>query len=186
MSDPFVVAVVIMVFRGDRVLAMRRSPAKDVGAGLWEALSGRVDHGEQPLEAARRETREESGLEVVFDARPVVAYQAMRGDRPMVAVAYRARHVSGEVVRSEEHDRHAWLTPDEFAATTTLEVLAGVVRDAALRVEAVAAVREAAEQLGYRCAGTVDSRLKGPRGNQETFLHLRPRAADVPGQGVGR
>jgi 23S rRNA (cytidine1920-2'-O)/16S rRNA (cytidine1409-2'-O)-methyltransferase len=56
----------------------------------------------------------------------------------------------------------------------------GVVRDPELRAEAVRAVREAAEALGYRVAGEAESRLAGPRGNREVFLHLRPpaRASD--------
>jgi 23S rRNA (cytidine1920-2'-O)/16S rRNA (cytidine1409-2'-O)-methyltransferase len=54
----------------------------------------------------------------------------------------------------------------------------GVVRDEGLRSEAVAAVGEAAEQLGYRVLGRVESRLAGPKGNREVFLRLGPRAAD--------
>ena len=50
----------------------------------------------------------------------------------------------------------------------------GVVRDEGLRAEAVRGVREAAEALGYELAGQAESRLPGPRGNREIFLHLRP------------
>jgi 23S rRNA (cytidine1920-2'-O)/16S rRNA (cytidine1409-2'-O)-methyltransferase len=50
----------------------------------------------------------------------------------------------------------------------------GVVRDEGLRAEAVRDVRGAAEALGYEVVGQADSRLAGPRGNREIFLHLRP------------
>jgi 23S rRNA (cytidine1920-2'-O)/16S rRNA (cytidine1409-2'-O)-methyltransferase len=61
----------------------------------------------------------------------------------------------------------------------------GVVKDDALRAEAVAAVREAAEGLGYAVLGQAESRLAGPRGNREVFLRLRPRATvDEGGFGV--
>jgi 23S rRNA (cytidine1920-2'-O)/16S rRNA (cytidine1409-2'-O)-methyltransferase len=50
----------------------------------------------------------------------------------------------------------------------------GVVRDPALRAQAVRAVREAAEALGYSVAGEAEARLAGPRGNREVFLLLRP------------
>jgi 23S rRNA (cytidine1920-2'-O)/16S rRNA (cytidine1409-2'-O)-methyltransferase len=50
----------------------------------------------------------------------------------------------------------------------------GVVRDDALRAEAVARVRAAAEALGYRAAGQAESRLAGPKGNREVFLRLLP------------
>jgi 23S rRNA (cytidine1920-2'-O)/16S rRNA (cytidine1409-2'-O)-methyltransferase len=55
----------------------------------------------------------------------------------------------------------------------------GVVRDDALRAEAVARVRDAAAALGYEPAGQADSRLAGPRGNREVFLLLRPRGAAI-------
>lgn len=50
----------------------------------------------------------------------------------------------------------------------------GVVRDDALRHEAAAAVASAGEALGWRCVGESESRLAGPRGNREIFVHLRP------------
>jgi 23S rRNA (cytidine1920-2'-O)/16S rRNA (cytidine1409-2'-O)-methyltransferase len=50
----------------------------------------------------------------------------------------------------------------------------GVVRDDALRAEAVARVRSCAEGLGLRFLGQADSRLPGPRGNREVFLRLAP------------
>ncbi len=49
----------------------------------------------------------------------------------------------------------------------------GVVRDETLRAEAVARVREAARELGYRVVGEAESRLAGPKGNREVFLRLR-------------
>lgn len=48
----------------------------------------------------------------------------------------------------------------------------GVVRDDADRAAAVDAVVTAAEALGYRLVGRADSRLAGPKGNREVFVHL--------------
>jgi 23S rRNA (cytidine1920-2'-O)/16S rRNA (cytidine1409-2'-O)-methyltransferase len=55
----------------------------------------------------------------------------------------------------------------------------GVVRDEALRAEAVASVAAGARELGYTEAGRAESRLLGPKGNQEIFLWLRPGSADA-------
>jgi 23S rRNA (cytidine1920-2'-O)/16S rRNA (cytidine1409-2'-O)-methyltransferase len=49
----------------------------------------------------------------------------------------------------------------------------GVVRDPALRAEAVLAVAAAAADLGFGVAGAVRSPLPGPAGNVEFFLRLR-------------
>ncbi len=125
------VAVVAVVFREGRVLAMRRALTKDAGAGLWETLSGRVRRGEDPLSAVEREIVEESGLEVHVDPRPVDAYAARRGETPMVVLVYRADWIAGEVQRSDEHDAHAWWTPADFSRHTTLARLATAVHRAA-------------------------------------------------------
>jgi 8-oxo-dGTP pyrophosphatase MutT (NUDIX family) len=129
--DPFVLAVAAIVFRGDRVLALRRSRHRDAGAGLWETISGRVERDEDLVEAVRREALEETGLAIDVDPRPVDAYTMTRGDAPMVLVLYRGRSEEGEVALSAEHDAYAWCTPSEFAAKTTLDRLARAVERAA-------------------------------------------------------
>jgi 8-oxo-dGTP pyrophosphatase MutT (NUDIX family) len=131
--DRFVAAVAVLIFRDGRVLAMRRAPHKDAGAGLWETVSGRIETGEQPLVAAAREVREETGLDVRLDETPVDAYVARRGEEPMIVVCYRAEWIAGEVVPSEEHDAHAWWTVEELAEKTTLSRLVDAVRRAASR-----------------------------------------------------
>lgn len=132
MSEPtYIVAVAALIFREGKVLAMRRAAWKDAGAGQWETLSGRLQPGEQPFEAVQRECREECALTVRFDTRPVGASQALRGDQPMVVLYYRADHVAGEVIRSPEHDAHAWMSPEAFSSVTPFAPLAEMVRKAA-------------------------------------------------------
>jgi len=123
-----IVAVAALIFDGDRLLCMRRSPQKDAGAGTWETLSGRVELGEDPEAAVLREVEEETSLEIELDPRPVTAYAALRGKEPMTVILYRAKWKGKEVRRSEEHDEHAWLTPDEFAQRTSLEPLVDAAR----------------------------------------------------------
>lgn len=133
MSD-LVLAVAAAIVREGRVLAMRRAPHKDAGAGLWETVSGRVAADEQPIDAIGREIAEETGLEVgstiALEERPVDAYVARRGERPMCVVFYAARATSSAVRRSSEHDDHAWLTPEELAARGSPPRLVEAVRRA--------------------------------------------------------
>jgi 23S rRNA (cytidine1920-2'-O)/16S rRNA (cytidine1409-2'-O)-methyltransferase len=62
----------------------------------------------------------------------------------------------------------------------------GVVRDERLRAGAVAGVREAALELGYKALGEAESRLPGPKGNREIFLWLRPRMDEMVGKSERR
>jgi 8-oxo-dGTP diphosphatase len=102
------VAVTVLVFRAGQMLCMCRARANDAGSGLWEGVSGRVRAGEQPLEAARREVIEETGLRVRIHPRPVAAYAASRRAEPMTVIVFSADHLAGEVVLSGEHDAYRW------------------------------------------------------------------------------
>jgi 8-oxo-dGTP diphosphatase len=111
----WVPAVIVAVVRDGKLLALRRSHRKAVGAGRWESVSGTIEAGEAPLEAARREAREETGLDVTITPRPIDAYVAPVGERWMLAVVYRGDAPPGDVHLSDEHDDAAWLSPDEIA-----------------------------------------------------------------------
>ena len=128
-----IAAVVAIVVKDDRILAMRRAPEK-VGAGLWEAVSGRIEPDEQPADAALREIGEETALEVELDPVPVDAYLASRAGEPMLVVVYVARWRGGEVRRSEEHDQHLFCTPAEFRERSSLARLADAVDRANARL----------------------------------------------------
>ncbi|MEM8711941.1 MAG: NUDIX domain-containing protein [Planctomycetota bacterium] len=110
------VAVTVLVFRGDRLLAMQRSSHAEAAPGLWEAISGRVRAGEDPHAAAQRELAEESGLAIDVGALPVDAYAASRNGEPMVVLVYVGRSMEGEVALSDEHDAYRWCTLAEFKA----------------------------------------------------------------------
>lgn len=130
-SARFVAAVEVFVFRGERILAMRRASDSEAAAGAWDALSGRVRPGEQPLDAARREVGEESGLDVRIEPRPVASYVAKRNEDDMMVVAYRAESETDRVILSREHDGYAWMTIEEFAGTCPFPLLVDAARLAA-------------------------------------------------------
>ena len=112
----WVAAVVVAVVRDGRVLALRRAAHKAIGAGRWESVSGHIEHGEEPCAAAEREAREETGLDVVVERRPIDAYVAPYLERPMLVVVFRGLAPSGDVRPSAEHDAAEWLSPAEIGA----------------------------------------------------------------------
>lgn len=127
MTDLFVAAVCALIRKDGRILAMRRAPTKDASPGIWEAVSGRMEPGESPLEAVHREIREETGLAVRIDPRPWSAHGSQRAGIPMLIVYYVADWISGEVAMSDEHDAWEWLDAPTFASRTPILPLAEAV-----------------------------------------------------------
>jgi 23S rRNA (cytidine1920-2'-O)/16S rRNA (cytidine1409-2'-O)-methyltransferase len=62
----------------------------------------------------------------------------------------------------------------------------GVVRDPALRAEAVTAVAAAAAQRGWGARAVTTSPLPGPSGNVEFFLWLRRGPSTVTAEDIDR
>jgi 23S rRNA (cytidine1920-2'-O)/16S rRNA (cytidine1409-2'-O)-methyltransferase len=60
----------------------------------------------------------------------------------------------------------------------------GVVRDPALRAEAVVSVARAASERGWGARAMAVSPLPGPSGNVEFFLWLRPGPAEIDAQAI--
>lgn len=129
-SHSFIVAVAAIITKGDRLLAMKRSPNKDAGPNLWESLSGRVEHHEEPYDAIKREVLEECGLEVEIEERPVDVYMSKRLGHPMLLLVYKAKHLSKEVKLSSEHTEYRWVTIDEFERLTPLKRLVKAAKKA--------------------------------------------------------
>ena len=103
-----------------RTLVLRR---RKPPVGLWENPGGMLEPGEDFVAGARRETLEETGLDVEPEAAWWARVEPWRGpgDPELYAGAgFLARHPGGEVrLEDSAHDDYRWATEDEWRSLTT-------------------------------------------------------------------
>ena len=124
MQPPLIVTAAIAIREG-RVLITQRPPgARD--AGLWEFPGGKLEPGESPEEALRREIAEELGVAVqvggIFD---VVHYRYAWGD--VLLLAYRCELADAPLRHLEVAD-HRWVAFAELDAYPLLPADIPLVR----------------------------------------------------------
>jgi 8-oxo-dGTP pyrophosphatase MutT (NUDIX family) len=97
-----------------RVLAMRRAAGTRC-TGAWEIVHGRIERGERPADAARREVHEETGLSPArLYSITVNPFYLHAYDTVQLAVVFAAVvEPNRPVATGAEHDAWAWLTPAE-------------------------------------------------------------------------
>lgn len=106
-----VVAAVLHDGRG-RVLIAERPVGKPL-AGFWEFPGGKLETGESPLVALRRELHEELGI-TVEQARPLIRFTHAYPERQVELDVWRVTRYSGEL-QARERQSLAWVQPGALA-----------------------------------------------------------------------
>jgi 8-oxo-dGTP pyrophosphatase MutT (NUDIX family) len=112
--------------RGDHILLLRRS----TGAltNRFFLPGGMVEAGEQPEEAARRELREESGLEIVGDLELIGAYPMRLHGLDCLQLSYRGVAGPGTVQLSDDHNDVSWVEPAVLRLVMNDELFAKIAQ----------------------------------------------------------
>jgi 8-oxo-dGTP diphosphatase len=92
-------------------LAVQRSATMSTPL-LWEFPGGKIEDGESPREALRREILEELGLSIEVGAAVAVGTSVEEG-RTIRLEVFRARRLGGELAL-KEHRAFRWLGPEEL------------------------------------------------------------------------
>ena len=118
--------VLCFVRHGDEVLLLRGAATKRIWAGKYNGVGGHVEAGESPTAAARREIREETGLEVA-DLRLRGVITIHTGEPVGIGLyVYSAWAPSRAVIASTEGQLE-WVRPGSLAALDLVEDLTTIV-----------------------------------------------------------
>lgn len=120
MTDFFVAAQKAVIREGDRYLILKRSTRCNVYPGHWDFPGGRLEIGEDVLEALKREVLEETGFKVRV-VKPVFTFQEVVNKRPVFYVVYSCEKISGDFKISDEHTEHRWATKEEILKLDKVE-----------------------------------------------------------------
>ncbi len=115
MNKPLGVAGKAVIRKDGRFLLIQRSLRSHFDPGLWELPGGKIDHGEDLVEAVKREVREETGLEILV-GRPFKTWHFSKDPFWITGVTFLCDHVSGEVGLSREHAAFVWTDIEGYAA----------------------------------------------------------------------
>jgi 8-oxo-dGTP diphosphatase len=112
----------VFITRGDQVLLLRGSPHKRIWANKYNGIGGHIERDEDVYAAARREVREETGLDV--DDVRLVGLINIDGDQPtgIMLFVFTATSRSGEPAPSEEGSLE-WIERDQLAQIDLVEDL---------------------------------------------------------------
>ncbi|CAN5734311.1 NUDIX hydrolase [soil metagenome] len=112
--DPPVPGVGVAVVSDGRLLLVRRG--REPGLGLWAVPGGKVERGERLIDAARREAREETGLEVAIGEVVWVGESIGPGHPPQwhyTLVDFRATVIGGHLAPDDDAAEAGWFTVEE-------------------------------------------------------------------------
>ena len=104
-TKEFKAAMVVVFNDKDETLILKRSLGPHWMPGKWALPGGHIEEGETPLEAAVRETKEETNLEI--------DQVKELGKREQVMIYYTASY-SGDVEIDFEHTDWAWISSDKL------------------------------------------------------------------------
>lgn len=112
----------IFGFREDKVLLQRVPADRGAWAGRWNGIGGHVERGESAATAARREFREETGLDLLAMRLAGEVIVDLGGSPGIGFSVFAASVADGSPISGEEGELR-WFSPDEAYQAPLVEDL---------------------------------------------------------------
>jgi 8-oxo-dGTP diphosphatase len=102
----------MILAEGGKVLLIRR--AREPFMGQWAIPGGRIEDNESAEECARREMKEETGLDVEIIRFTGIYSDPKRDPRGIIAAAFLVKRIGGELEAGDDAGEAAWFGLSEL------------------------------------------------------------------------
>jgi len=123
MNKQLGVAGKAIIRKNNKILLLQRSHESGHDPGLWELPGGKIDYGENLVDALKREVKEEVGVDIKV-GRPFKTWHFIKGRFWVTGITFLCDYLSGDVQLSSEHVSYVWVEPTkykEYPLSTTME-----------------------------------------------------------------
>jgi len=105
----FRVAVKSFIVKEGKLLVIKRSSKDIQKPNIWEIPGGRLNLGENPKEGIKRETKEETGIDIEV-LHPINVRHFTRDDGQVITmIIFLCKIIQDEIKMSEEHSGYEWI-----------------------------------------------------------------------------
>ncbi|MEK9153308.1 MAG: NUDIX domain-containing protein [Patescibacteria group bacterium] len=103
----------IAVKKGGKFLILKKSASDKDDAGRWDLPGGGIEFGEQPFEAAIRETQEEAGIKVAI-TKILTTWAMPYEEKWSIEFLVEGKWLGGNIKLSPEHSEYQWVSRQEL------------------------------------------------------------------------
>jgi 8-oxo-dGTP diphosphatase len=112
-----ILIVMGLIKKGNKYLLLKRSNNNRTNKGKWQFPEGKIEFGEKPIKALKRELKEETGFSLVnaklkYVQSSVVNYPN-HGKYHLIRLIFSCK-VSGKIKLSKEHKMFGWFTKEDI------------------------------------------------------------------------
>jgi len=107
---------IVIADNQSKILILKRGSNVEFSPDLWDLPGGRVEDNETLQEAAKREAKEESGLDVELRGNYFYIYHYPNGKIDIYA--FHASLAGGNVMLDEKHTEFRWVSKNEWEGLT--------------------------------------------------------------------
>ncbi|MFO7999354.1 MAG: NUDIX domain-containing protein [Bacteroidales bacterium] len=117
MEKPLGVAGKAVINKSGKILLLQRARNEAFEPGLWELPGGKLNYGEDLIDALEREVREEAGLSVKVGL-PFKTWHLFKDAFWITGITFCCEFTGGRISLSAEHDAFVWIEPGEYIQYT--------------------------------------------------------------------